>query len=110
MKKFISTLRPVYEILLYLESDPEYERLCQEMEKELTSALIPLNEDCPEYIRMTTELVLQEHAGSTILEGLMAKGLHLGLFEVMRVDGPFRFQLVKAYLGVKEKGGDAGKY
>ena len=98
MKKFISTLKPVYEILLYLKAKPEYGQLCRQVEEELICTLVPLNEDCLEYIRMTTQLLLEEHGGTTLLEGLMRAGLHLDLFEVLKVDAPFRFQLAKAYL------------
>ena len=64
--KFISTLKPIYEILLYLRGNLQYAKLAREVEDQLISTLAGLNENCLEYIRMTTQLFLQKCDGKTI--------------------------------------------
>ena len=69
-----------------------------------------LNEQCLEYIRMTTQLFLAECNGLTIFEQLLMTEMHLPLFEVMKVDALFRQKFAYLYLGLKEKDYEMGRF
>ena len=109
LAKFLDTFKPIYEVLFYLEAKPEYAQLCQEIEEELVSTLKGLNDQCLEYIRMTTRLFLEESKGETIFERLLVGEMHLPLFEVMKVDAPFRYEFACLYLQVKERDREMAK-
>ena len=96
-------MKPLYEILFYLKANPQHAQLAKKIEDELISTLTELNENCLEYIRMTTQLFQQECNGKSIFEQLLISGMHLPVFEVMKVDGPFRYEFAHIYLQLRDK-------
>ena len=53
---------------------------------------------------MTTKLFLEEYNATTILEQLLISEMHLPLFEMMKIDGPFRYEFARLYLQLQGKG------
>ena len=97
-------LKPLYEILFYLKANPQHAQLAKKIEDELISTLTELNENCLEYIRITTQLFQQECNGKSIFEQLLTAEMHRPLFKVMMIDGPFRYEFARIYLQLRDKG------